>query len=552
MRTFRLTDAAFAALAAGRPDPATVGVLRDAQASRHLLQLREIRRRGGPIPEPIELYEPMAALHTAVTLAALRAGDPLPPARRSADRHLSATHDGLTLRVRLEDTDPQRSALGLTPSGRLSPAQVTEWQELLTSAWRLLTTRHRAAAEIMAAVLRVLVPVEADPGSGGLSATSAEAFGAVAISTPGDPRAFAVGLLHECQHSVLNATTTLFDLVEPGGPRVYSPWRDDPRPLSGLLHGAYAYQSVTRFWRTEAAARIPRPRQGQAALSAAPGARQDGSAHLSAAGSPARTVTPAKDSGPGETGPRVPSAGSGAAGFVPEARPARGGPGELRGRLAEFEFARWRAAVGTAAETLLAAGRLTTAGRRFVAAMRDEVAGMPAEFVEPRVARLAAGANAEHRVRWRLRNLVLPEDALAELLAAWRSGRPAPAVAPARLQTGGGRRLASSERLHLVHDLLGGGERAGRAAAGLRPGDAAYLDGDGGTALSAYGKELALRPADLDLWAGIAVLSPRPAMRARPEVVRQVWLGLVRLGLGLGDAEVDEIAEWLGRSLMSS
>jgi HEXXH motif-containing protein len=28
----------------------------------------------------------------------------------------------------------------------------------------------------------------------------------------------------------------------------YAPWRDDPRPLDGLFHGAYAYLGVTRFW----------------------------------------------------------------------------------------------------------------------------------------------------------------------------------------------------------------------------------------------------------------------------------------------------------------
>jgi hypothetical protein len=34
------------------------------------------------------------------------------------------------------------------------------------------------------------------------------------------------------------------------GHRYYVPWRDDPRPISGLLQGAYAYLGVTGFWRT--------------------------------------------------------------------------------------------------------------------------------------------------------------------------------------------------------------------------------------------------------------------------------------------------------------
>ncbi|GAA0532253.1 hypothetical protein GCM10010172_11270 [Paractinoplanes ferrugineus] len=543
MRTFRLTDTAFTALAAGRPSAATVGVLRRAQASRHLLELSEIRKLGGPVPEPIELFDPMAALHTAVTRTALRAGQTPPPPRRAATHHLSASHRGHTLRVRLEDTDPLRAELGLTPSGRLTTDEVAEWQRLLSSAWELLTTRHREAAEIMAATLRVLVPVEPDPGASGLSATSAVAFGAVAISTPGDPRSFAVGLLHECQHSLLNATFTLFDLVNPGGARVCSPWRDDPRPLSGLLHGAYAYQSVARFWHVESRRRIPRQRPGHAALPGLSPARQDSAAHLSAVGSTARTDGPVEVSGPDETGPHGPAAGSGG-GLAPEAQSRDGGAAELRGRLAEFEFARWRGAVLSAADTLLSSAHLTAAGTRFVGAMRAEVAGLPVGSVHPRVARLAAGANAEHRARWRLRNLAVPAHTLAELVSAWRAGRPAPVPAESELRADSGRRLESSGRLRLVHEALN--DRP--AAAGLRPGDAAYLDGDGGTALVAYIEEVELGAPDLDCWAGISALSPQVALRERPEVVRAVWIKLIKSEkVGL-----TALAAWVGGSLMSS
>ncbi|MEU4244035.1 HEXXH motif-containing putative peptide modification protein [Actinoplanes sp. NPDC026619] len=476
MKTFRLTDTAFGELAAGRPSPATVGVLRRAQASRHLLLLSEIRKLGGPIPDPLQLYDPMAALHTSVSLAALRAGAAPPSARVAAGHLLTATHDGRTLRVRLEDTDPLRSHLGLAPSRQLTPEEVAQWQRLLSSAWELLTIRHRSAAEVLAATLRVIVPVEPDPGSNGLSATSAEAFGAVAISTPADPRSFAVGLLHECQHSLLNAIGTLFDLVASGGARVCSPWRDDPRPLSGLLHGAYAYQSVTRFWRTEAAARIPLQR-----------------------------------SGPGASG----------------ARPAGGGPAELRGRLAEFEFARWRPAVGSAAETLLASGRLTAPGTRLAQVMRDEMAGWAGDAVEPRVAWLAAAANAEHTARWRLSNLVVGADTVAELVAAWQQGRPPPAGVAAELRPSAGRRLASSERLTLVHRALREG------------GDDPYLHDEAGTPRAAYTND------DLDRWSGMAVRSSHEALRERPELVRAVWLALGKVGL-------DEVAAWLSGSLMSA
>jgi hypothetical protein len=37
-----------------------------------------------------------------------------------------------------------------------------------------------------------------------------------------------------------------------GGPLVYAPWRDDPRPLSGILQGIYAFVGIAGFWRHRA------------------------------------------------------------------------------------------------------------------------------------------------------------------------------------------------------------------------------------------------------------------------------------------------------------
>jgi hypothetical protein len=37
--------------------------------------------------------------------------------------------------------------------------------------------------------------------------------------------------------------------ADDGRQRLYAPWRDDPRPLSGLLQGVYAFLGVTDFWR---------------------------------------------------------------------------------------------------------------------------------------------------------------------------------------------------------------------------------------------------------------------------------------------------------------
>jgi hypothetical protein len=497
MRTFGLSDTAFGALAAGRPSLATLGELRRAQLSRHLLQLRAI----GTVPSwyggadtPARLADPMTALHTAATLTARRTGAPDPAEQVLSGRRLTAEHDGLTLRVRLEDADPLRARLGVAPAGPLGPAAVAGWQRCLDAAWRLLVERHRPAAETLAAVLSVIVPVEPDPGVGGISATSAEAYGAVAISPTDDPVALAVGLLHEAQHSVLNAVLVLFDLVRPDPERGYSPWRDDPRPALGVLHGAYAYQAVTRFWRAETRGR---------------------------------------------------------------GRGARGRAGE---GLAAFEFARWRAAVVSATDGLLAGTALTPAGRRFTSALRDEVAGWLTDPVDAEVARLATGANVEHRVRWRLRNLPVADEAVTALVEAWRAGAPPPAVPEPMARDAGRRELEHSDRLARVHRALRERDQSPPAAGGVRPqadaqrgvrqgsgpdpygksaGDDAYLQGDHKAAFAAFMSDLT--DADPAVWSGLALVAPYSALRDRPEVVRALWLAL-------GKSDLPSVADWLSRT----
>ncbi len=479
----RLGDAAFAALAAGRPDPATIVELRRAQLSRHLLLVRGIVQAApGPTatayaqlaaaeqqaPDAVRdvLAYPLVGAWAAGCLAALRAGAAPDEAgvghlaavaatatRRAAGhpaprpttpvRRLVAEHAGLRLDVALDDLDPARSRLGLTPTRRLPTEEVCAWQDQLVAAWRLLVTRHRAYAQVIAAVLTCIVPVERDGDARGISATSVDAFGAVAMSYPADPTALAVGLLHETQHSLLNAVQYLFDL-QGRTPRLgYSPWRDDPRPVSGVLHGAYAYLGVTEFWRAERAV-----------------------------GSP----------------------------------------------VAAFEFARWRAAVLAAADGLLTEGALTPAGSRFTAAMRDRVLPWLDEPVPADMLRLATGANTDHHLRWRLRNLhVHPAAVRALAEARRRDAGPPPGPVPVVLRPAP-RRLESNARLDLIHRVLGGGAPDADAA----PGDLAYLRGDPVAAARAYRAAIVADPFDDGAWAGLALTTEHDLLRRRPELVAAV------------------------------
>jgi HEXXH motif-containing protein len=165
-------------------------------------------------------------------------------------RRLRADHDGLTLIVELDDVDPYRGHNFPSVGDRLTATEFDHWQRIVIQAWQLLVQDHRRYAVGIAAGLRSLVPQESVNPHRSISATSTDAFGCVALSRPTDPASLAVTLIHEFQHGKLSALLDDVPLYEDRtGARYCAPWRDDPRPLGGLLQGTYAFLGVTDFWR---------------------------------------------------------------------------------------------------------------------------------------------------------------------------------------------------------------------------------------------------------------------------------------------------------------
>jgi HEXXH motif-containing protein len=125
------------------------------------------------------------------------------------------------------------------------------WQDMATRSWDLLTRHHAEVAEGLAAGVSVLSPLRPVP-SGMTSATLDDTFGCLFLSAAPNPLVLALTLAHELHHTKLVALMDLFPLVEPlPGERFYAPWRDDPRPAAGLLHGTYAFMGVAAFWRRQ-------------------------------------------------------------------------------------------------------------------------------------------------------------------------------------------------------------------------------------------------------------------------------------------------------------
>jgi HEXXH motif-containing protein len=164
---------------------------------------------------------------------------------------LTSSFGGLSLDLALEDTDPFLSRLS-SMSTAVAEEDRDEWGARLNQAWQILVQRHGEAAGAMAESLSTLVPLRAPEDGVGVSAASGWAWGAIALSLPSDPLAFAETMVHEFRHLALGAAEDISALIAGRDDGLYySPWRDDPRPLSGLLHGCYAFCGVAAFWQRE-------------------------------------------------------------------------------------------------------------------------------------------------------------------------------------------------------------------------------------------------------------------------------------------------------------
>jgi uncharacterized protein len=168
-----------------------------------------------------------------------------------AVRQLSATYQGSSVRFSLDDQDPHRMPGAERTERRLPETEAARWQSMLAEAWEILVSRHSGSAAAVGSLISALTPLPSIE-EGDRSATSKEAIGNIGLSAPRSPHGLAVTLAHEVQHVGLNALIDLVRLTnDDGDRRYYAPWRPDPRPLGGLLQGAYAHLGISAFWRTE-------------------------------------------------------------------------------------------------------------------------------------------------------------------------------------------------------------------------------------------------------------------------------------------------------------
>ncbi|MFF1278969.1 HEXXH motif domain-containing protein [Streptomyces marokkonensis] len=170
-------------------------------------------------------------------------------------RRLTLGRGGTAASLTLEEHDPFRSFSGADAPRTLSEKEAEAWQCALGEAWEVLLRDEPAETEAMRRGLTSITPVPRGERFRPYSSSSAEAFGGINVSLPDDGPELAATLVHEFQHVKLGALMHIEPLVRRADrtddrPELFhAPWRDDPRPLEGLLQGIYAFFGVTRFWR---------------------------------------------------------------------------------------------------------------------------------------------------------------------------------------------------------------------------------------------------------------------------------------------------------------
>ncbi|MFF9848679.1 aKG-HExxH-type peptide beta-hydroxylase [Streptomyces litmocidini] len=155
--------------------------------------------------------------------------------------------------ARLDDLDPYRvpSGAGGGTVVAADPADTDHaaWSVTWRAALDLLGRTDPGRAAEVARGVRAVVPV-VPRGPRHLGATLSAAPGAVLTSLPAEGRGMAETLVHELHHSKLATLHELVPLYGPGRDAVHRVgWRSDPRPIAGVLHGAYAHLALADLWR---------------------------------------------------------------------------------------------------------------------------------------------------------------------------------------------------------------------------------------------------------------------------------------------------------------
>lgn len=146
--------------------------------------------------------------------------------------------------------EPSGSCLGQSYAKEVLVA-VEQTKEFSKTIAQALGTIRRVDLQKSLAVnhlIKWFVPYPDDDPAGHRSHSSRDHKGVIFSSAITDATTLAIGIIHEYQHNQLDLVAAIEPFVHRADQDLfYSPWRDDPRPLMGLIHGIHAFLGVAEF-----------------------------------------------------------------------------------------------------------------------------------------------------------------------------------------------------------------------------------------------------------------------------------------------------------------
>ena len=125
----------------------------------------------------------------------------------------------------------------------LTKQEQETWISVLNSAYKILERYTPNLYQEIINGLLVIIPVKSDLKSTSLSSTPEHPNG-VMLASIVPPNEMAEALIHEWSHGVLNLEMSEHKLILDDTLLVYSPFRDDTRTPSGLLHAGFSFYNV--------------------------------------------------------------------------------------------------------------------------------------------------------------------------------------------------------------------------------------------------------------------------------------------------------------------
>jgi HEXXH motif-containing protein len=149
------------------------------------------------------------------------------------------------------------------------------WLSLGQQACRLIAAVEEQLWIPVRDVLAAVVPLQSPPQVN-LSGTCEDVLGCICTSLSSNAAILAETLVHEAAHTTLHMLTdsTRYWLPVDGGQLYRSPWRRDLRPISGMVHGIFAFLAVCEFWAALLAASAAREFDQLGGLRLSTGTRQ--------------------------------------------------------------------------------------------------------------------------------------------------------------------------------------------------------------------------------------------------------------------------------------